>query len=237
MHANSEILIDVDNVSVKFGTQVILDTLSFCVHEAEFIGLIGPNGAGKTTLLRVLLGLLHPTQGAVTVQKKKIGYIPQQGARMDSQVPISVREVVGLGARSPHKEIDHFLDNVGMKEYASHRFDELSGGQQQRVLIAKAIAAKPRVLILDEPTTGIDESSQAAFYQTLEQLQSQKITIIMVSHDIDAVLATVDRVICLNHRILYDGVPEAFETGQYLPDFYSAKHRQLHHNHKAGRYV
>jgi zinc transport system ATP-binding protein len=204
---------------------------SFCLHTGEFVGLIGPNGAGKTTLLRVLLGLLKPTAGEVRVATKRIGYIPQHAAIHNGQVPMSVLEVISLGSQSGAQQA---LQEVGMAEFAARPFTNLSGGQQQRVLIAKALAGNPDLLILDEPTTGIDERSQTEFYDVLQHLQSKGITIIMVSHDIDAVLQLVTRVICVNGAILYDGPAEHFEAEEYLPKFYTTQHRLLHHKHGVG---
>lgn len=234
MHASKTVLIDVDNLTVKLGAEKVIDNISFCIHSGEFIGLIGPNGAGKTTLLKVLLGLLQPTKGAITNNAGAIGYIPQRGSMHDGQIPMSVSEVVRLGSKGDEAVARQTLADVNMSEFTSKRFTELSGGQQQRVLIAKALAANPSLLILDEPTTGIDERSQTEFYQILAKLHGRGITVVLVSHDIDTVLAQVNRVICLNRIILYDGPPEHFETDQYLPQFYATKHRVLHHKHGDG---
>ena len=137
-----------------------------------------------------------------------------------------------LGTRSKPKAIQA-LARVGMKDAAHKPYTQLSGGQQQRVSIAKALASDPNLLVLDEPTTGIDEQSQTEFYDILRSLQQQGLTIIMVSHDVDAVLRLVTRVVCLNRTVLYDGPAEHFEADKYLPQFYKAQHRLLHHHHGA----
>jgi zinc transport system ATP-binding protein len=231
-HASKQLLIDADNVQVSHGIETVLADVSLCIHSGEFVGLVGPNGAGKTTLLKVLLGLLRPQQGTVTRAKHMVvGYIPQRGSQAIPQVPVSVLEVVLLGAKGDTAAANAALADVKMADVAHKRFTELSGGQQQRVAIAKALAAKPDVLILDEPTTGIDEHSQTAFYDILSRLQQQGITIIMVSHDVDTVLRLVTRVICINGSIVYDGVPEHFEADKYLPDAYKQQHMLLHHHH------
>jgi zinc transport system ATP-binding protein len=216
-------------LTVKLGVEQVIKDVSFCVHTGEFIGLIGPNGAGKTTLLKVLLGLLQPAEGKVTKMPDVIGYIPQRGYTLDNQVPMSVIEVVRLGSRGGAAQADQALSEVKMSEYTNKRFSELSGGQQQRVLIAKALAAQPSILILDEPTTGIDEQSQTEFFETLSRLQKKGITILMVSHDVDTVLKLVTRVICLNRSVIYDGAPEHFEPDKYLPNFYNHQHSKFHH--------
>lgn len=209
----------------------MVDQVSFCIHAGEFLGLIGPNGAGKTTLLRVVLGLIQPTKGRVQASPVVIGYVPQRGALYNGTVPISVLEVARLSAKGSKIRALEALNEVHMADFAHARFNELSGGQQQRVSIAKALAAQADVLILDEPATGIDEQSQAAFYDLLRGLHQKGITIVMVSHEVDAVLKLVTRVICLNHSILYDGAPAHFEADKYLPKAYKLRHLQLHHQH------
>ena len=202
-----------------------------CVHSGEFIGVIGPNGAGKTTLIKTLLGLIAPTKGTVKKIAKNIGYIPQRGAMYSGQIPLSVLEVASLGSRGNKTKAIQALESVNVYNLANKRFTELSGGQQQRVAIAKALAGSPDILVLDEPTTGIDERSQTEFYDILSTLQQRGITIIMISHDVDTVLGLVTRVVCLNRTVLYDGPPEHFEADKYMPQFYKAEHRRLHHHH------
>lgn len=226
-------MIDVDSIQVTLGGQAILDDISFCIHPGEFIGIIGPNGAGKTTLLRCLLNLQEPNSGTVTRGKGvTIGYVPQQSLRQSNPVPMSVLEIVMLGSAGDTARAKRALNEVSMTSYAKHRFAQLSGGQQQRVLIAKALASSPAVLFLDEPTTGIDELSQSDFYDTINELNNKGIAIVMVSHDIDVVLRQVGRVLLLNQSIRYDGTPNNFKIEDYLPSFYSAQHRLLHHHHR-----
>ncbi len=231
MHVSKKLLLDADNVSLSIGNENILKDISFCLHSGEFIGLVGPNGAGKTSLLKVALGLMRPTTGTVTRHDATIAYVPQRGNQYNALVPVSVAEVVLLGAQGSQQRAKEALEKVSMSQYATKRFTALSGGQQQRVIIAKALAANVDILFLDEPTTGIDEHSQAEFYALLGGLQEQGITIVMVSHDVDATLTLVTRVICLNQAVLYDGPPEHFETDTYMPDYYQKQHRHLHHNH------
>ncbi len=223
--------LDIDNVSVSYDAETVLDAVSCCIHSGEFIGIIGPNGAGKTTLLRVVLGLLKPTKGSIARKDVVVGYVPQRGNLYSGAVPISVLEVVMLGANGSKAKAIQALAAVHMQSYAHKRFTELSGGQQQRVSIAKALAGSANVLILDEPTTGVDEHSQTEFYTLLRDLHAKGTTIIMVSHEVDTVLKLVTRVICLNRTILYDGPPEHFEADKYLPGAYMKYHLQLHHQH------
>jgi len=231
-HADKQLLLDADDLSVSFGAEQVLQHVSMCVHRGEFIGLIGPNGAGKTTLLKALLGLLRPQHGTVKKQKGMVvGYIPQRGSQAVTAVPINVMEVVLLGAHGNRTSANDALQAVRMADMARKRFADLSGGQQQRVMIAQALASQPDILFLDEPTTGIDEHSQAAFYTILHELQERGIAIVMVSHDVDTVLTLVTRVICLNGSIVYDGAPEHFESDKHLPDMYKKQHMLLHHHH------
>lgn len=231
LHA-SKPLIDIDAITVTRGGEDAIQSISLCVHSGEFIGLIGPNGAGKTTLIRTLLGLTPPTTGTVKrSQTSVIGYVPQRGNLYSAQIPISVLEVVQLGAQGNQARALEALEAVAMQDFAHRLFTELSGGQQQRIAIAKALASDPEVLLLDEPTTGIDEQAQRVFYDLLRSLQQQGLAILIVSHDIDAVLNLVTRVICLNRTLLYDGPPDHFEADKYMPQIYQEQHRILHHHH------
>ncbi len=231
LHANKKLLIDADNITVRLGGELAVDQVSVCIHAGEFIGLIGPNGAGKTTLLRTLLGLITPTTGTIDRQKAAYDYVPQRGNLYNGITPLSVLEVVKLGSRGNETKAREALRAVRIADLAHKSFSALSGGQQQRVAIAKALAANADVLILDEPTSGIDEHSQQEFYDILRTLQNRGITIIMVSHEVDTVLRLVTRVICLNRSVLYDGLPEHFEADKYLPAVYKNQHLQLHHHH------
>ena len=231
VHAANPLLLDVDNVSVRFGSENVLQDISLCVHSGEFVGIIGPNGAGKTTLLRTILGLQKHATGEIARHARNIGYVPQRGNSYNGQIPISTLEVVMLGSNGSREHALQALERVAMSDVASKPYGNLSGGQQQRVSIAKALASNPDLLILDEPTTGIDRQSQQTFYDILKDLQQQNLTIIIVSHDIDAVLNLVTRVICVNQTVVYDGDPAHFETDKYLPQLYKTQHRILHHLH------
>ena len=228
-HANNQPLIDIDSLSVKLAGAKVVQNVSFDIHEGEFIGLIGTNGSGKSSLLRAMLGLI-PSTGRVTQHVTgSIGYVQQRGTIQNQQTPISVQEVVELGSKGSRQAAHEALQVVDMHRFASRAFSQLSGGQQQKVYIAKALASNPCLLILDEPTTGIDEQSQVEFYALLQNLQSQGIAILMVSHSIDTVLRLVKRVICLNRTILYDGPPAHFVADKYMPKYYTQRHRTIHH--------
>jgi len=229
LHAHKQLLVDVDNLTVHQGNETALNNVSVCIHAGEFIGIVGPNGAGKTTLLKAVLGLLPEYHGHITKQKATVSYIPQHGNLYSGLVPMSVMEVVKLGSAGSVAIALEALAAVGMVDAAAKRFLELSGGQRQRVAIAKALASQPDILILDEPTTGIDEHSQAEFYETLGGLQKKGITIIMVAHEVDTVLKHATRIIALNRELLYDGPPELFDAEKHIPNIFKARHEELHH--------
>jgi ABC-type Mn2+/Zn2+ transport system ATPase subunit len=206
------------------GTPALQD-VSLEVPRGSFTALIGPNGAGKSTLLRLLLGLLHPQRGEVTVLGKRpgsrglpIGYVPQR-IHLPSGFPLSVHEVVlmgrygrlGLGrrpGREDHAKVREALERVGMADLERQRFGELSGGQQQRVLIARALCGEPRLLLLDEPTAGLDPAAQARFYTLVCDLQrAADLTLLCASHDVGVVSAHADRVILLDRSVRAFGDP------------------------------
>lgn len=218
------------DVSVVYGTEPVLQDVSFEIQPGEFVGLVGQNGSGKTTLLRVLLGLMQPTRGQSERHGATIGYVPQRGQLYSGMVPISVIEVVKLGSKGDATKARRALQSVGMDTFEKRSFNELSGGQQQRVVIAKALASGANVLVLDEPTTGVDAASQAEFYNLLTRLHKEDRTIIMVSHDIDSVVKLATRVIFLDHSIMYDGSPAQFDLEQYVGSQHAVHiHARGHH--------
>lgn len=240
-------VVNIDNVSYRFNSALVLENISFTVDKGDFIGIIGPNGAGKTTLFRSMLGLLEDYQGRITFFGKdirknrnilqKIGYIPQKNST-DQGFPATVEEIVSLGitGRRPSKnKINHAIETVGLFDQKTKRIGELSGGQQQRVLIAKALANEPELLILDEPVTGIDLKTQNKFYVLLKKLNEEnKITIIWASHDLDAVKKLANKIACVNRRIFFHGDATIFFENNELLKAYSESTMQAHmqlHDH------
>lgn len=240
-------VVNIDNVSYRFNSALVLENISFTVDKGDFIGIIGPNGAGKTTLFRSMLGLLEDYQGRITFFGKdirknrnilqKIGYIPQKNST-DQGFPATVEEIVSLGitSRRPSKnKINHAIETVGLFDQKTKRIGELSGGQQQRVLIAKALANEPELLILDEPVTGIDLKTQNKFYVLLKKLNEEnKITIIWASHDLDAVKKLANKIACVNRRLFFHGDATIFFENNELLKAYSESTMQAHmqlHDH------
>jgi len=217
-------VIRLDDVWVKYGDLTILEEINLSVQNLDFLGIIGPNGGGKTTLLKVILGLVKPIRGKVTVlgnppekSRRFIGYVPQI-TQFDRDFPITVLDVVLMGrlgrkgflgkyGEEDEKVACEALESVEMLELKDRQVGKLSGGQLQRVLLARALATNPRILLLDEPTASIDEPTKTELYELLKSL-NQKITIILVSHDIGVISSYVDKIACLNRRLFYHGSKE-----------------------------
>ena len=224
-------IVDIAAVTYAYrrGAPPALRQVSLQVDRGTTVGLIGPNGGGKTTLVKLLLGLMPPTSGTLTIDGLSparavrrgdvIGYLPQHAPRSD-RLPLTVRQVVRLGlagktgiARSTPPDdaayADGLIDRVGIGDLADRPVAALSGGQLQRVLIARALAPRPKLLLLDEPTTGIDAGGQRQFVTFLQDIQRELgLTVILVSHDLRAVCAMADRIACLSGTLHYHDVPE-----------------------------
>jgi zinc transport system ATP-binding protein len=218
----------VDAVSFAYRDDLVLDCVSLEVQPGEFVALAGANGSGKSTLMRIVLGLLTPAQGQVELfgrpprqlrERWRIGYVPQRPATLEL-LPATVRDVVAAGRlarrgwwRRPtavdRAEIARAIDTVDLGDLAGRPLAELSGGQQQRAFIAKALVASPELLVLDEPTAGVDAESQARFRDTLVGLaRDQGAAVVLVSHELGAVADDLDRLLLLRHgKIAFDGPP------------------------------
>jgi zinc transport system ATP-binding protein len=204
----------------------VLTGIDLAVEAGEFVAIAGPNGGGKTTMLRLALGLERPTRGRVLLfgepahtfrDRARIGYLAQR-TRIGVHAPATVREVVEAG-RAPlrplgrlrkedHDAVDEAIERVGMTELARRPLTRLSGGQQQRAFIAKALAARPKLLVLDEPTTGVDVEAQEALAALLDRLHNELgVTILYVSHEFGAVEHFVQRLVLVRERIVFDGPP------------------------------
>ena len=238
-------VISLDNVSYRYNSDLVLENISFKADQGDLLGIIGPNGAGKTTLFSLILGLLEGYQGKITLFNedirnnrkalKRVGYIPQK-KNINQGFPATVEEIVSLGVpgRKTNKDvIISALKIVGLLEQKDKRIGELSGGQQQRVLIAKALVNEPELLILDEPTTGIDLETQDRFYALLRNLNSERnITIILASHDLDAINRLANKVACVNRKMSFHGDAREFFGNEQLLKSYSESSMQAHmHSH------
>ena len=244
-------LIDIRDVSFRYENRVVLEHISLQVHAGEFWALIGPNGSGKSTLLKLILGLLPPQQGDIRLfgepvktfrQREKIGYVSQKSNSFNSGFPATVLEVVKSGLtrkkglfRSFTKDDEQkaldALKTVRMSEFAHESIGQLSGGQQQRVFIARALIGEPELLIMDEPTVGIDEQNVRQFYSILQHLnEDHGIAIVLVTHEIDLVTNLATHVACLNRTMHFHGVQSDYERmgDEDVAKWYGHPVRRLH---------
>jgi zinc transport system ATP-binding protein len=202
-------LIAVENLFVRFGGADILADVSLALHPGEIVTIVGPNGSGKSTLLRAILGLIPPAMGSVTRAKNlRLGYVPQR-LHIDRPMPMTARRFLSLPKRCSDQEAAHVLARCGVAGVGAQQLADLSGGQLQRVLLARALLNQPDLLILDEPTQGLDQSGEAAFYQLIAEVRRDTgAAVLLVSHDLHVVMAASDRVICLNGHICCEGAPD-----------------------------
>lgn len=240
MQMKDDTLVKISDVSFSYNGEPAVSDINLEIKRGEFLGIIGPNGSGKTTLLKIILGLLKPQQGSVQLfgqdmnrfkDWSKIGYVPQRAGSNVTSFPISVEEVVGMSGAND-KAVTNALVEVEMAEHRKKLLRELSGGQQQRVFIARALATKPELLILDEPTVGVDVDSQAKFYQLLRDLNHNlSLTLALVSHDIDVVAHEVSEVACINCKLVCHGKPKDILKSDYLDKLYGKELRFVVHGH------
>lgn len=251
MHLEEK-FIELDNVSFSYGDNSVLENLSFTVRKGEYLGIIGPNGGGKTTLLKIILGLLEPTSGVIKLfdkdhhdfkEKFRVGYVPQRATQADKGFPATVFEVVKSGRvarRGFFKKftaadlaaVERSLELAGVSRYRDTLIGNLSGGERQRVFIARALAGEPDVLILDEPTVGVDIGAQKTFYDFLASLnRDQHLTIIFVSHDVDVVSRETTTILCLNHNLVCHGASGDLLNDHILKRLYGEGGTKPIHQH------
>lgn len=224
------------NAAFGYGRRAVVSGVNLRVEPGQFLGLVGPNGAGKTTLFRGLLGLIPPLEGRVERGARAIGYVPQRES-LDALYPVTVEEVVQMGAyaklrglrRLPRAERERAvvcLERVGLAERRAAPFSTLSGGQRQRVLIARALMVEPELLLLDEPTTGVDRGAQAHILQLLSELNAtQRLAVLLVSHQISMVRQTVQRVLWVAEGRVTEGLAAQMLAPENLDRLYSATGR------------
>jgi len=235
-------IVDIQNLSIDYSGIKALDNISFGIDEGDFLGIIGPNGAGKSTLFKCMLGLHTQYDGTIKVfgndirdSRKyllQIGYVPQKPV-VDRNFPATIREVLSMSQNSSDpKKVEEALQKVWMHELADRRIGDLSVGQQQRVFIAKALVNSPKILVLDEPVTGIDQYNQDLFFQILGELnKKEKISIIWSSHDLDAVERLANKVACLNRTLFFHGISKEFFSDDEMLKKYSETSMQMHMHH------
>ncbi|MCX6556663.1 MAG: metal ABC transporter ATP-binding protein [Candidatus Aminicenantes bacterium] len=233
-----EPILEVKNLSVRFGNLPALEKVSFTIEKEEIIAIIGPNGSGKTTLLKAILGLI-PYDGEIKIFAKDVqqvlpllGYVPQHFA-FEKSFPLTVEEFVGLTCRKPDQlPFGGVLPAAGMAGLKDKLVGELSGGQLQRVLIAHAMLHQPKILFLDEATSGIDIEGLADFYSTIQRLNREHgVTVLMVSHEISMVYKFSDRIICLNRDLISHGETKSALNQEVLKKLYGDSADLKTHDH------
>jgi len=217
-------VVKLEDVWVHYDGMPALEGISLAIKQEDFLGIIGPNGGGKTTLLKVILGLIKPSHGRVTIlgnppaqARRFVGYVPQYSL-FDREFPISVWDVVLMGccgqkgifsrySSEDKRSALHALEMMEMLDIKDRQIGRLSGGEQQRVFVARALVTEPKLLLLDEPTASVDTPMMTEFYELLERLK-HRMAIVLVTHDISAVSIYVDKIACLNHHLFYHNSKE-----------------------------
>jgi len=233
-------LVELENVTFGYGAMPVLRDISLHLHPGQFAGLVGPSGAGKTTLLKLILGILSPNNGQVKIAGKAlngrvapcVGYVPQLES-VDWNFPVTVEQVVLMGLahrpnmwpwpeKTERDRLNEILGRLEIGHLCNRHIRDLSGGQQQRVFLARALISKPDLLVLDEPTAGIDARTAENVLHMLGHLNQDGITILMTTHDLNAAAAHIPWVICLNREIVVQGSPEQIFTIEDLNKTYQA---------------
>lgn len=247
-------IIKINNISYKYTKDMVLEDVSFEVPKGAFLAIVGPNGSGKSTLLKLILGLLKTQSGTIELfgenirqfkDWQKIGFVSQKANSFNSGFPATVFEVVQSGltkkiglfkfaSKADKQKVKKALEAVDMLSYQNRNIGELSGGQQQRVFIARSLVVEPELMILDEPTVGVDAKNVHQFYELLEKLNKKfGITLILVTHDVGTVTDKVTHVACLNNNLHFHGNTAEYNqlNEEELSSLYGHDIKLLTHNH------
>lgn len=254
---NKKDIVQVQNVSYRYDKEYVLENINLSIEKGSFLAIVGPNGSGKSTLLKLMLGLLKPQKGSISLfgqeigkfrDQQKIGFVSQKANSFNTGFPATVFEVVASGLtkklglfkflnKSHHEKIRQAIESVDMGSFVNRNIGELSGGQQQRVFIARALVSNPELLILDEPTVGVDAKNVTSFYEMLETLNKQHgITLLLVTHDIGTISDKVTNVACLNKNMHFHGSTHEFEQlkSNDVSEIYGHDVHVLTHDHHHG---
>jgi len=207
------LLIHAQDLTVRIGSELILDQVDFSLQTGEIVTIVGPNGSGKSTMLRVLVGALEPSSGQITrAPGLRIGYVPQR-LHIERTLPMSVRRFLDLPYRIDSAALAEVVKKVQVAHLLQRQMINLSGGQFQRVLLARALLNRPQVLVLDEATQGLDQTGSAEFYRQIEAVRNEiGCAVLMVSHELHVVMSASDRVVCLNRHVCCEGAPDVVSS-------------------------
>lgn len=239
MTGSAEALVDLTDVTCRYGRETVLRGITFEVAPAQFTGVVGPSGSGKTTLLRVLTGDLLPVGGAVHRRPGlRLAYVPQVET-VDWSFPVTVAECVAMGmdpvrvlpwsSRSERLRVAEVLDRLGLGDVAGRHIRQLSGGQQQRVFVARALLRRPDLLLLDEPTSGVDVRTRHEVLHLLGELHADGLAIVLTTHDLNGIAAHLPHLVCLNGSVTGSGAPREVLTTEVLERTYGARLEVLQH--------
>jgi ABC-type Mn2+/Zn2+ transport system ATPase subunit len=232
-------LIELDDVSCAYRDQVVVEHVSLRFDEGCFVGVVGPSGSGKTTLLRLLAGAMQPVTGAVRRRPDlRIGYVPQVET-INWSFPVTVGECLLMGRRQARRvpwrsraeqaAVDAVLERLGLAGLARRHIRELSGGQQQRMFLARALLQQPDLLLMDEPTSGVDVRTRHEVLHLLAELNAEGIAMVLTTHDLNGIAAHLPWLVCLNRRVLGEGEPAAVITPSVLEATFGARLEVLEH--------
>lgn len=232
-------LLRLERLTCAYGSEPVLVNVDLDVRPGDFLGVVGPSGSGKTTLLRAVLGTVRPVAGTVRRRKNlAIGYVPQVET-VNWNFPVTVHEAVLMArssgrllpwaSRAERGEVAEVLGRLGIGDLAHRHIRELSGGQQQRVFIARALLRRPALLLLDEPTSGVDVGTRHEILHLLGDLNAGGLAIVLTTHDLNGIAAHLPRLVCLNTEVTADGAPDRVLTPDVLERTYGAPMEVLHH--------
>lgn len=256
---NEPLSIEIQDLSYRYEHEYVLENINLRIEQGSFLGIVGPNGSGKSTLLKLILGLLKKQKGEIRLFGEdinrfkdwaKIGYVSQKANSFNTGFPATVYEVVKSGLtkkiglfhkmkKADQAKVLAAIESVGMLRFCKRNIGELSGGQQQRVFIARALVSDPRLLILDEPTVGVDAENVRSFYEMLGELNKKMgITLVLVTHDIGTITDKVTHVACLNKHLYFHGKTREFEEMNQsgMSSFYGYDLHLLAHEHDHGHH-
>ena len=239
-------MLEFSDVTIRLGEKTILEKINLTAKRGEIVTIVGPNGSGKSTLLKSIIGSIPTAKGAITIaQETRIGYVPQR-LDLDQSLPMTVKRFLNLPHKTDRKILQEILTKALLDHLQNQQISSLSGGQLQRVLLARALLGKPNLLLLDEPTQGLDQPATADFYKNLKSISTElNATVLIVSHDLHVVMSASDQVICLNGHVCCSGPPSVVSSApEYRALFghgtagtfalYQHDHDHDHdHNHEA----